>query len=156
MNEDNILDIDETSESFNINNALASKGQRLANHLVDIIVFYVLFFIIGFVSGSNALMGGSPYGTELSFAAIFSPYVYFFAYYFICEAAWGKTVGKMVTNTMVVTEYGERPSAGQIAGRTLCRFIPFEPFSFLFRGDGTGWHDTLPKTRVVDLSKMEY
>jgi len=33
-------------------------------------------------------------------------------------------------------------------GRTLCRYIPFEPFSFL-GNKPIGWHDSLSKTLVV-------
>jgi uncharacterized RDD family membrane protein YckC len=46
------------------------------------------------------------------------------------EASTGKTVGKYVTGTQVLTEDGEQPSVGTIFIRTLCRIIPFEPFSF--------------------------
>ena len=45
---------------------------------------------------------------------------------------------------------GGRPSTAQVLGRTLCRIIPFEAFSFL----GTppkGWHDVIPKTMVVSV-----
>jgi hypothetical protein len=47
---------------------------------------------------------------------------------------------------MVVGELDERPAFSQVVGRTLCRFIPFEVFSFF--GEA-GWHDSIPKTQVV-------
>ena len=43
-------------------------------------------------------------------------------------------------------ENGTKPRFGQVIGRTLCRFVPFEAFSFF--GE-RGWHDKIPKTRVV-------
>ena len=63
----------------------------------------------------------------------------------------GATVGKWVTGTRVVDERGGRPTFGQIVGRTVCRLIPFEPFSLLFATDGKvrGWHDRIPRTCVV-------
>ena len=69
------------------------------------------------------------------------------AYYVFFEAIWGRTPGKFLMGTVVVTEHGEKPSFGQIIGRTLCRFIPFEPLSCL--GE-RGWHDSIPKVLVVN------
>jgi uncharacterized RDD family membrane protein YckC len=58
----------------------------------------------------------------------------------------------LIFGTMVVSEKGGAASFGQILGRTFSRFIPFEPFSLLFSKDSCGWHDTLPKTRVVRVT----
>jgi hypothetical protein len=41
-----------------------------------------------------------------------------------------------------------RPPFGTMVLRSLCRLIPFEPFSFL-GSDARGWHDSITKTRVV-------
>lgn len=49
---------------------------------------------------------------------------------------------------MVVREDGGKPSLGQVLGRTACRLIPFEAFSFL-GSSGVGMHDSIPDTRVV-------
>jgi uncharacterized RDD family membrane protein YckC len=68
-------------------------------------------------------------------------------YYFLCEATTGRTVGKLVSGTRVVTESGGKPTTLQILQRTLSRMVPFEPFSFF--GPSTGWHDRWSKTRVV-------
>ncbi|MBL8261100.1 MAG: RDD family protein [Xanthomonadaceae bacterium] len=72
-------------------------------------------------------------------------------YYVTLEGFFGWTIGKLVTGTRVVNEKGGRPSWKQIVGRTLGRFIPFEPFSLLFANDNDkrGWHDSLSKTHVV-------
>jgi hypothetical protein len=45
-----------------------------------------------------------------------------------------------------VTLDGSKPGLRTILLRTLCRFIPFEPFSFF--GE-RGWHDGLSDTLVV-------
>ena len=78
--------------------------------------------------------------------------VVFLAYYIGMEVSAGKTVGKYVTGTQVITEDGELPSAGTVVIRTLCRMIPFEAFSF-FGSTPRGWHDKLSKTRVVKTRK---
>ena len=76
--------------------------------------------------------------------------VVLFAYYFISEALLGKTVGKFLTGTRVVAESGGPAQVWQIFVRTLCRFVPFDVFSFLGRR-GYGWHDRWSKTRVVAI-----
>jgi uncharacterized RDD family membrane protein YckC len=70
------------------------------------------------------------------------------AYYITLESLWGRTLGKLVTGTIVVDARGLRPTFGQICVRSFARFIPFEPFSFLGRVP-RGWHDKLPNTYVV-------
>ncbi len=72
-------------------------------------------------------------------------------YYVPMEGLFGFTVGKLVTGTRVVNTQGGRPTWAQAFGRTLCRLIPFEPFSLFFSKDGEvrGWHDSVPKTWVV-------
>ena len=69
-------------------------------------------------------------------------------YYIPLEAMSGRTIGKLITGTKVVSENGHRPSFSEVIKRTLSRFIPFEAFSFLGK-DSRGWHDTLSKTYVV-------
>ena len=72
------------------------------------------------------------------------------AYYVVLEGLTGMTLGKMVMGTKVVNESGASPSFGQILGRSFCRLIPFEVFSFLGnKGFPIGWHDSIPKTRVI-------
>ena len=69
-------------------------------------------------------------------------------YYVPQEAFWGRTIGKLITGTRVVSEDGGPASFGQVVGRTFARMIPFEPFSF-FGSTASGWHDSLSHTRVV-------
>ncbi len=69
-------------------------------------------------------------------------------YYVIFESTSGRTLGKLIVGTRVVAEDGTRPSLKKILGRTLIRFIPFEPFSF-FGSSDSGWHDRWSGTRVV-------
>lgn len=69
-------------------------------------------------------------------------------HYKLMEAAFSRTIGKTLTGTKVMDERGKKPSLGKILGRTFCRIIPFEAFSFL-AADGRGWHDSIPGTYVV-------
>jgi uncharacterized RDD family membrane protein YckC len=71
-------------------------------------------------------------------------------YYVPQETISGKTLGKYITGTKAVREHGEKLSFGQAFGRALCRFIPFEGFSFFGQnGRPRGWHDKITKTKVI-------
>ncbi|MCK6544835.1 RDD family protein [Myxococcota bacterium] len=122
----------------------ASRGQRFVNFVVDYfgtglvsVLFGALYAVIwrptesGFVM--NYVVG--------ALAGLF--------YYFPLEALTGRTLGKLLTGTRVVDEHGQRPTMGAVFIRSLCRYVPFEPFSFL--NDDRGWHDEWSHTRVVRL-----
>lgn len=127
----------------------ASTGRRFANLIVDQIVCLFLAFAITVVQvvltvtlrTENAL-------TKIPDILVGA--VVCLIYYVPQEALWGRTIAKFITGTKVVTTTGAKPTFGQIVGRTFCRMIPFEPFSFLFGGSNpVGWHDNLSNTRVV-------
>jgi uncharacterized RDD family membrane protein YckC len=54
----------------------------------------------------------------------------------------------------VVLHDGSKPEFTDILKRTLSRILPFEQFSFIGK-ESTGWHDSISKTYVVDISKFE-
>ncbi|NUO75554.1 MAG: RDD family protein [Lysobacter sp.] len=126
------------------------KWRRFFNWLIDIIAIMVLTFLIAFAA---AVVGGDAVGIwieqmdQLTESAI--SYALFALYYVFMEGTFGFTIGKLITNTRVVDEYGRPPGFVRALWRTLARFIPFEPLSLLF-GDERGWHDTLPRTYVID------
>jgi len=136
---------------------LVSQGKRFVNFLIDRVVMTIATFAAGIVLGV-ILAVVDPDGTSVPEPAIdivgfVLGLVVVFGYFVFFEACFQRTPGKFVTGTKVVDENGGRPSFGQILGRSACRFIPFEAFSFLF-GDSNrvvGWHDTIPKTRVVKV-----
>jgi len=136
----------------------ASQGRRFINYLIDIFGYYIFAYAIGLIIGLLLVSLDYGYvaeGASEDYSLFFTllGLVAIFFYYFIQEAAWGKTLGKVITGTKVVDENGNKPSAGVIAKRTLCRFIPFEPFSFLTGNYPIGWHDKISKTRVVQKVK---
>jgi len=119
----------------------ASQGQRFANLLIDYFCYFAVCFVLGAVLG---LVGQADIAGFISWPVMIGYYVFF-------EGVIGATPGKMVTRTRVVALDGGKPSFGQVFGRTLCRFVPFEAFSFL--GNGSGWHDRWSKTRVVRVAR---
>jgi hypothetical protein len=120
---------------------------RLANYFLDYLLIglttVLLISIIGLqqkpiqVNGSEAIV-----------VKIFYYLIIKFLYFLIFESITGRTPAKFITRTIVITTTCKKPTFYHIFIRTICRFIPLEPLSFL--GDEpTGWHDELSKTVVI-------
>ncbi len=84
-------------------------------------------------------------GTYFCFAVV---------YYLIFENLFGRTVGKFLTGSIVVNEYGIKPNFTTVFTRTVCRLIPFDALSFLGES-GRIWHDSISKTYVVEKNDLE-
>ena len=136
----------------------AATWKRLVNLLVDNFILQVISFAAGLLMGIIYLVSrGAAQGalsqaeeTGLQLAGYGLGIVVTLAYYAGFEILCQRTPAKFLTGTIVVTVAGGRPTAGQMVGRTFCRFIPFEAFSFLGH-ECVGWHDSIPKTRVVNV-----
>jgi uncharacterized RDD family membrane protein YckC len=135
---------------------LASQNQRFLNMIIDSFAIFGLNLGAGIVVGTGLMVvGGESVASEsfettlniISYAISFTVLI---LYYTVLEVVLGRTLGKLVTGTRVVRTDGSKPSIGQVIGRTLCRFIPFEAFSFFGnKGFPIGWHDRIPSTKVV-------
>ena len=134
--------MDATSESGELE--LAGKGRRFANMVIDSIAQYTVVFAVAVVT---AVVAPDLAGVVVQHSVLFSLAI-MLCYYVGCEMLFGRTVGKLVTGTKVVTDTGEAPRFMQLVGRTLARMVPFEPFSFL-SDPPIGWHDGWSNTRVV-------
>jgi uncharacterized RDD family membrane protein YckC len=122
----------------------ASTGQRFANYLIDVIVYYILVVIVTVPTG---IMSGMVYGGAALGMYYLIAFGVFFGYYTLLEGAKGKTIGKMVTKTKTVMANGEPVTYGKAFMRTLCRIVPFE-FISAFIGP-LMWHDKWVDTMVV-------
>ena len=120
----------------------AGMGSRLLNYLFDLFGIGLLTFAIGTVMGLLGLEA-----LLLKQNSMLMGIVIVTAYYTVLEGFTGRTLGKFITRTYVVTAEGLKPGFLTILGRTLCRFIPFEALTFLF--SSVGFHDRLSHTRVV-------
>ena len=131
----------------------ATRGIRLANHIIDHILslFFsvILAFLIAFLSK------GDYFGDSNLVVSIFAVLFFSRFYYLLFEGIWQSTPGKWITGTKVVRRDGRKPHFGQILGRTLARIIPFEPFSFLTNPHPLGWHDRLSRTLVVSSNATQ-
>lgn len=127
---------------------VAGKMRRFINFVIDMFCFYALMLFVGvfivLVFGEdrlNALFDG-VYGIAFSVAC-------YFAYYTLLEGTFSFTIGKLLTGTRVVATVEGKSRYTQALMRTLCRHIPFEPFSLLASDENVAWHDSLAKTKVV-------
>ena len=130
----------------------AGKWRRFFNLLLDYIALMLIVFVATIVA---AIVGGDATLEWIEGMNFWQEQLLgvgmLLAYYIAMEGLFGLTIGKWITGTRVVDERGGPPSWRQAVLRSLARLIPFEPFSVLFSEDGVarGWHDSLPRTRVV-------
>lgn len=126
----------------------ASGGLRFANRLIDALL--IVYILINSVIKNRFLTGKMDMDIlDSPFAIAIIEIPVLLLYYILFEGIFNTTAGKCATNTTIVNEQGERPNFGQILGRTFCRLIPLEAFSFL-GASARGWHDSIPNTYVVD------
>ena len=124
---------------------IASAARRFWTYVVDLIIIWIGMFTLQIAYGVafgidslEALNGPKWWGICIAF---------YFIYYVTFEVVSGRTLGKVLTGTRVVTTTGLALSIPTAIVRTLCRFLPFEPISFSL-GE-TWWHDSLSRTQVV-------
>ena len=137
-----------------INDKMASQGKRFLNYLLDLVFIVIFILVFYFILGIIlALVAPSTLSNMEEGNKLLQYLVSFIAsmiYYTSFEAATGRSIAKYITKTKVVTEIGEKPNFKVIVVRSLCRFIPLEALSFLFN-DGSGWHDTISNTKVINV-----
>lgn len=119
------------------------KGMRAGNFIIDIIVLTVIIELFVVVIGSfyRELVDSNSPALEVLTASIF------FLYYFLFELFTGKTIGKMLTKTIVVDKYGSKPKVLNLIARSLTRLILIEAITFIF--GPIGLHDLISGTRVI-------
>lgn len=157
MEQQNIIDDGQhESQQESYLDYTVGSGVRFINHIIDTIGFYALIFIVTMLISmilaavdEDALYSFSETMQDGLYSTLFSLLIVF-VYYFAFESITGRTLGKYITGTKVISLTGEPLNSGQLARRTLCRFIPFEAFSFI--GNGIGWHDRWSDTVVVHKS----
>jgi len=123
---------------------------RFGGFLLDLVFITIFEAIVGVAIGVLVVaLGDVSYLDSQAFdieMRLLSFLVIRPSYYIIFEGSSQASLAKMILGRVVVNEYGEKPSWGQIIGRSYGRIVPFEVFSCL----GTlGWHDTWSNTFVL-------
>ena len=128
---------------------VATSGWRFMNLVVDYagqagLTFLVVFsiYISGLGYWYETLNVGEDFLLNIGI---------FVSYYAFQEALWGRTLGKLITRTRVVTEHDQPITWKHAMLRSLVRLVPFEAFSFLSSSQPRGWHDRWTGTKVVSL-----
>lgn len=132
--------------------------KRLLNLLIDIAAVILIFLLIGVVGVLMSLMGSDAIliwfeqidGTTDRIVTTLVMVVYLF----ITELLTQRSLGKLITGTIVVMEDGSKPTPKAILIRALCRILSIEALSFI-RQIPRGWHDTASDTYVVDAKKYK-
>jgi uncharacterized RDD family membrane protein YckC len=136
----------------------ASTWQRFFNLLIDTIVMRfvlsfatakLLVFVLNTISPnlSYKLFVEDSDKVNLFIAAYLITIINYLFYYTFCEKVFnGYTLGKLVTGTRAVREDGQELTFRNAILRSLCRMVPFEPFSGF---GGHPWHDNWTGTMVV-------
>ena len=146
-------------QEFEVQLIPADKGLRFVNLLIDTLVFYAIAFVYGFIHVAIVLSQGADldesYLVQETGASEFFQYLVsillYLAYYTIIEAASkGRTLGKLVTGTVVMRDDGKTIGWKEAILRSLCRLIPFEAIAALFTQP---WHDSITRTVVVKKNR---
>ena len=136
---------------------LVDRPVRFANLLIDIVAIFIFAFIATIIVTLLSLIVGNGLAVWLSgmsdAEANILGVVIMSIYYIAMELTTGRTIGKYITGTLIVMEDGTKPKARAVVIRTLCRFLPFEVFSF-FGSYPRGWHDSAAGIYVVNAKKF--
>ncbi len=132
----------------------AEKGLRLANYLIDMLVFYCLIVLYGLLVGiiiTIARGGDTSFIDELDnlnpLVDRLLTMIMYGCYMGVTEGMfYGKSLGKLITKTRAVNLDGSDITFTTALKRGFSRIIPFEIFSTL---GNSPWHDSLPGTMVV-------
>ncbi len=128
---------------------LASKWTRFGNLIIDSIIIQIFIYSLTFIS--IYLEINYIFNIHWILDIMVSYFLHFIYYSVMENATKGKTIGKYITGTRVVTTDDTTPDFDTIIRRSLCRIIPFNEISFLGE-HSTGWHDSMSKTKVIKES----
>ena len=133
----------------------AEKILRFVNAIIDslstfvlvVIVYLIAVLIYSLVTGNDFIMVTdsvsqmNPLLDRLVTSVLFA--FFMFVIEFVIK---GRSLGKLITGTMVVHENGGLPTSNDFLKRNFSRIVPFDALSFL---GNRGWHDSWSDTKVV-------
>lgn len=124
------------------NIAIAPTEKRMLNLFLDQFAIVIIWFVLVFLVSN---LYRPLLKSELILLSMY--FLVILIYYVIAESVFSITLGKFVTKTIVITTDGRKPNLRTILIRTLCRFIPYEAYSFINKD--IGLHDKYSKTIVI-------
>ncbi|MEJ5104451.1 RDD family protein [Chryseobacterium sp. MYb328] len=135
----------------------ASLGIRFLNNLIDLFILIILNLIITMISDILYALTDIEYFYFYGNSAVWWQFlignINCFIYYFSMENFLnGRTIGKYITGTKVISTDATKPTTQQIIYRNLARLVPFDGLSFF---GVNGWHDSWTDTRVINIKNYE-
>ena len=105
-------------------------GRRIGALIIDGILLGVVFVVIGLATGGGSASHGHA-GVHLGTSATLVWLACVYAYYFICEATTGQTLGKKLLGIRVANLDGTKAGAGAVLVRTVLRLIDALPILYI-------------------------
>lgn len=136
----------------------ASHNQRTINLLVDSSIILFIAYLISQILSILSPFFNLNYNQSSSLILLIP--IVFFAYYYLFEFYQQQTVGKFLTQTILIDQYANRPTKKQILWRTFYRIPAFRLIHYYFNEymQGTkfchGYHDRKTTTWVVPLQEL--
>ncbi|KFF23026.1 RDD family protein [Chryseobacterium sp. JM1] len=132
----------------------ASKGARFANYMIDLVAFYIVFFVILLViTLINPAYGRWFANTHDLLQRLIGIISYALFSFFIEAVTGGRSLGKLITGTKVIMTDGEKPSVGDYFLRNIIRgIVLIDQLSFF--GEN-GLHDSWSNTRVINIKNYD-
>ena len=134
----------------------AGFWMRLLAYVVDLILVYILSFVVGLVLGVIFLAAGTDNNSMAMQAVTFvvALGVGLFYYIYFPSGAWQATPGKRICGIHIIREDGRRVTAALALGRYLAYIISAIPLGIgfimvAFTDQKKGLHDMICGTRVM-------
>jgi uncharacterized RDD family membrane protein YckC len=139
----------------------ASLWARFAHLVIDRIVVLAIFVAFGFFASITYELFGTEYfiniAEKLSSVNKFTDILVTSSVYLLYATLMeyftkGRTLGKYITGSKVISTDGTEPSFQDYFIRNISRIVPFDALSFF----GTnGWHDSWSDTRVINIKNYK-
>ncbi len=120
-------------------------GTRTLNCIIDTLVVFTIAYFLNKAMTQYYLTWHKL--IPFRFGEVFA--IVLFAYYFIAELFFKRTIGKVATYTIVINITGGKPKFWQILLRSLVRLTIIDLFFFPFLKEQT-LHDFLSRTIVTE------
>ena len=108
----------------------AAVGHRIGALIIDGLLCGAVFIVIGLVTGGGQ-SGHGRASVHMGGTAFLVYMVVWIAYFTICEAATGQTLGKRLSRIRVVSQDGGRVGFGQSAARNVLRLVDALPILYI-------------------------
>ncbi|MBS1642274.1 MAG: RDD family protein [Bacteroidetes bacterium] len=123
---------------------IVGTGTRILNFIVDTLVVFAIAYAVYKIRQWYVFYYGAKF---INFGYVF--FAVLFAYYFLLESFSGRTVGKLLSYSKVVTTQGKKVGIVKIFIRSLIRLTIVDMFFIPFLDKPL--HDYVSKTEVVEI-----